>query len=135
MPINRRSIPLLTPTGTEMNVTSTAVKGDSYYGYTDGLHTIQVQFQNYIGRFRIQATLALEPSEDDWFPLRLEGFTADGRDGYKQWNNDNPRTATEAYTFQGNYTWIRVEMDRSHMGDGVTYDSAYGQIVQAILSA
>jgi hypothetical protein len=135
MPLNRRSIPLLEPTGTNMTVTGAAVKGDSYYGYTDGLHTIQVQYQDFAGRFRINATLVENPTEADWFPLRLAGFTLVGRDAYKEWATDNTFTGTEAYTFQGNYLWIRVEMDRSQVGDGTTYNSAYGQITQSILSA
>ena len=63
MPINRRSVTVLSATGTDMNKYSDSVKGDSYYGYTDGIHTMQVVYSNYVGRFHIQATLALEPAE------------------------------------------------------------------------
>ena len=42
MPINRRSINMLSATGTTMNQYSTEVKGDSYYGYSDGLHSLQI---------------------------------------------------------------------------------------------
>jgi hypothetical protein len=34
MPINRRSVTVLSATGTDMNKYSDSVKGDSYYGYT-----------------------------------------------------------------------------------------------------
>ena len=63
MPIDRRSVTLMSATGTDMNKYSDTVKGDSYYGYTDGIHTIQVVYSNYVGRFSIQATLSLTPTD------------------------------------------------------------------------
>jgi hypothetical protein len=135
MAINRRSVPVLGPTGAEMSVTSDKVRGDSYYGYTDGLHTLQVQYTGFVGRFRIQATLSLDPSELDWFSVGVDGFASDGRDRFLQWNTDNPRTGTDAYTFKGNYTWIRVQVDRTQVADGETYDSAYGEVNEVLLSA
>jgi len=136
MPVNRRSITLMSATGTEMNKYSDAFKGDSYYGYTDGLHTIQVLYNNFIGRFRIEATLSLEPTESDWFDLVPESTgKAFNENGYIQFNANAPADLSEAYTFQGNYTFIRVFMDRNHVGDGATYDPSYGQISRVILSS
>jgi len=93
MSINRRSVTILSATGTEMNKYSTVVKGDSYYGYTDGFHTIQVI------------------------------------------NANDPAAGSEAYSFSGNFTFIRVYMDREQVGDGTTYDPSYGQISRVILSS
>jgi hypothetical protein len=142
MPINRRSVTVLSATGTDMNKYSDAVKGDSYYGYTDGIHTMQVVYSNYVGRFHIQATLALEPAESDWFDVIVDnssglhaGSTAWNDAGYVQFNADAPGAKSEAYTFKGNFTWIRAHMDRSYIGDGTTYDTSYGQINNIILSA
>lgn len=136
MPINRRSVTLMSATGTDMNKYSEAVKGDSYYGYTDGLHTIQVIYNQFVGRFRIEATLSLDPTEGDWFDLVP---TSTGKafnvNGYIQFNADAPADISEAYTFQGNYTFIRVYMDRTHVADGETYDPSYGQISRVILSS
>ena len=69
MSINRRSVTILSATGTEMNKYSTVVKGDSYYGYTDGFHTIQVIYNQFVGRLRLQATLSLDPTASDWFDV------------------------------------------------------------------
>ena len=137
MPINRRSVILQEATGTAMSVTSDQVKGDSYYGYTDGLHTVQVIYNQYVGRFRIQGTLLLEPTATDWFDIYPTSTTskAFNRDGYIQFNANDPRNASEAYTFQGNYTYIRTKVDRDHIGDGTTYNSAYGQVSRVILSS
>ena len=141
MPINRRSVTLQSSTGTEMNKYSDNVKGDSYYGYTDGIHTLQVNYTNFVGRFHIQATLALTPTDDDWFDIVPigEGLYANSavwnEAGYVQWNAADPADKSEAYTFKGNFTWIRTYMNRTHIGDGTTYDNSYGQISNIILSA
>ena len=137
MPINRRSINMLSATGTTMNQYSTDIKGDSYYGYSDGLHSVQVIYEQFIGRVRIQATLAIAPESTDWFdlvPTTTSGTEFNGA-GYVQFNSNNPGNLAECYTFTGNYTFVRVYMDREHVGDGTTYDSSYGQIRQVILSA
>ena len=137
MPVNRRSINMLSASGTTMNQYSTEVKGDSYYGYSDGLHSVQVIYEQFIGRVRIQATLSLEPASKDWFdivPTTTSGTEFNGA-GYVQFNSNEPGNLAECYTFTGNYTFVRVYMDREHVGDGSTYDSSYGQIRQVILSA
>ena len=137
MPLNRKYAVLLSGTGTEMSQYSTEVKGDSYYGYTDGLHTVQVSYNQFVGRLRIQCSLMTEPGSSDWFDV-VPATTAGRRFndlGYVQFNADNPGDGSEAYTFQGNFAWVRVYMDREHVGDGTTYDSSYGSISRVILSA
>jgi|SRR6056300_1741886 len=137
MAANRRSVTIMGATGTEMNKYSDSVKGDSYYGYTDGLHTIQVTYNEFVGRLRIQATLSLDPVNEDWFDIIPE-ITSGKRfnpAGYIQWNANAPATKSEAYTFTGNYTYIRVYLDREHVADGETYDNSYGQITRVILSS
>jgi len=137
MPINRRSVTIFSASGTEMNKYSDAVRGDSYYGYTDGLHTMQVIYSQFVGRLRVQGTLSLEPQAGDWFDIVPE-VTAGRRfneNGYVQFNADNPADGSEAYTFQGNFAHVRAFMDRNHVGDGETYDPSYGQINSVILSS
>ena len=137
MPINRRSVNIFSSSGTEMNKYSDSVKGDSYYGYTDGLHTMQVIYSQFVGRLRLQATLSLDPSDSEWFDI-IPSVTAGRRFnelGYVQFNADNPADGSEAYTFQGNFAHVRCYMDREHVGDGSTYDSSYGQINSVILSS
>jgi hypothetical protein len=144
MPINRRSINMLSATSTDMNKYSTEVKGDSFYGYSDGYHTFQVTYNQFVGRFRIQATLSLTPGDNDWFDVVADTSTygsvtnqavAYNPLGYIQFNANDPAQGSQAYTVQGNFTYVRVYMDRTHIGDGETYDSSYGQISRVILSA
>jgi hypothetical protein len=127
----------MSATGTDMNKYSETVKGDSYYGFTDGLHTIQVTYNQFVGRLRIQCTLSLTPTDTDWFdivPTTTSGSSWNPA-GYIQFNANNPADFSEAYTFQGNFTFIRIYMDREHVGDGATYDDSYGQVSRVILSS
>ena len=143
MPIHRRNATILSSTGSNMNMTGMNVKADSYYGYVDGHHTIQLVYSNFVGRLRIQASLSLNPAETDWFDLQdttVFGSVTDQTTGYNpagyiQFNANDPANGSQAYSVTGNFAYIRVQMDRSHVGDGTTYDPSYGQITQAILSA
>jgi len=135
---NRRSINILGSTGTNMSQTSDNVKGDSFYGYSDGWHTIQVIYNQYVGRFRVEATLATTPESTDWFEIKPDvtnGTEYSAGQSYVQFNSNAPGNAAEAYTFRGNFTYLRVKMDRAHVGDGETYDTSYGTISKVILSA
>ena len=71
----RKTTTLLPLTGaTELDTIGAAVPGDSYYGYTDGVHTVAVYGNNFSGRIKIQGTLATTPTEDDWFDILLTGI-------------------------------------------------------------
>ena len=78
----------------------------------------------------------------DVAPLNLHGFLTIGtvnlksnESGYIQFNANDPADGSEAYTFQGNFAWVRVYMDREHVGDGATYDTSYGSVSRVVLSA
>ena len=137
MPLNRKSVIVLEGTNSNMNQYSTKVHGDSYYGYTDGMHTLQVVYNQFVGRLRIQCTLITDPTESDWFDI-IPSNTSGRRfneSGYIQFNANDPADGSEAYTFQGNFAWVRVYMDREHVGDGATYDTSYGSVSRVVLSA
>ena len=138
MPVNRRSVNILGSTGTNMNQTSTNVKGDSFYGYSDGWHTVQVVYNQFVGRFHVEASLATEPTDTDWFGIKPEvtnGTEFSAGQSFVQFNSNAPGNVAEAYTFRGNFTYLRIRMDRAHVGDGTTYDTSYGSVSKVILSA
>jgi hypothetical protein len=78
-------------------VTGSIFKGDGYYGRSDGFHTVQYTYSGLIGTIAIQATLATEPLEDDWFDVHT--YTA-----------ISPETASKITNFTGNYVWIRAQV-------------------------
>ena len=83
--------------------TSNKLKGDGYYGRADGFHTVQYNISGnadntFTGDIEIQATLAVEPAETDWFVV-----------------SGTAQTYTESYgsymfNFTGNYVWIRAKL-------------------------
>ena len=56
-------------TNKQLNVTSDPLRVDN--GINDGIHTVSIHMINFTGRVYIQATLADDPTEDDWFDIWL----------------------------------------------------------------
>jgi|TARA_B110000977_G_scaffold195957_2_gene275418 hypothetical protein len=137
MTINRKSILVQSSTGSSMNVTTDKVEGDGYYGYSDGTHTLAVAFSAFKGRVSVQGTLSLTPTETDWFSIQIQAGLPASQGGYKQFpvSGTAGYTGVEAYTVVGNFTYLRVVIDRSHLGDGTTYATDYGSINYIRMSA
>ena len=104
----RKTYTLLPLTGaTSLDTIGDAVPGDSYYGYTDGVHTVAVYGNNLKGRIKIQGTLATTPTEDDWFDILLAGLP------YKDYDNF---TGVDGFTFVANLVYLRAKLDRTSLG-------------------
>ena len=99
-------------------------KGDGYYGRSDGFHTVQINVNNFIGTIKIQGTLAINPSEGDWFSVELEsggtsivGFVDTTGAINTQSATVSSITYTENetsvnnYNFTGNYVWVRAVIE------------------------
>jgi len=76
-------------------------KGDGYYGYTDGLHTVAYYLSNFVGEITMQATLSKSPSDNDWFDVDNTTNSYDG---------STAQTLQEAYNFTGNFVWVRAKI-------------------------
>jgi len=104
----RKTTTLLPLTGaTSLDTIGDAVPGDSYYGYTDGVHTVAVYGNNLKGRIKIQGTLATTPTEDDWFDILLAGLPYKDYDGF---------TGVDGFTFVANLVYLRAKLDRTSLG-------------------
>ena len=82
-------------------------KGDGYYGRSDGLHTIQYDISGFIGTVNIQATLAIDPVESDWFTVYTQAHPVSADEG---------TTTSVIANFTGNYVWVRAYIEYT---DGV----------------
>jgi hypothetical protein len=80
-------------------VTGEAFKGDGYYGRSDGFHTVQYTLTGFIGTIFIDATLAVNPTEDDWFTVYDQDYPI---------SVDTGTTTSVITNFTGNYVWIRA---------------------------
>lgn len=117
----RRTLEMLGNSDNNMGLTGNKIKADSYFGYTDGIHSVSVKLNAFVGKIKIQGTLSLTPESADWGDIKLI-------------EKSSATTGTEIHTFKGNYVYLRAVLDRTGVGDGNTYDSSYGSISQILLS-
>jgi len=136
----RKTVVMLSNTGSEVEFVGDPIRSDNYFGYTDGLHTIQIGYQNFTGGLGIQGTLSLGDGcpgkanipDEDWFWIHLADQsgncdqypyltypkdplnpTADPTQN--PWVNPTGDTGTEAFTFIGNFTYLRAVVTRSYI--------------------
>lgn len=112
-----QSFQLLGNTSGELNVVGPAVKGDGFYGFSDGLHTISAKLDDFVGRLYIEATLELHPTEDDWFPIMLSS-----NNPYIEYPiNPNMPTGThgdtgvDSFVIEGNFVFVRARIDKNYV--------------------
>lgn len=120
---------LLSNTTGKTEIVGDKVRADGWYGSKDGLHTIQINVSNFRGRIGIQASLAENPDEADWFNLNLSGNA-------EYLTYECSESSTKAYNFTGNFTWLRATVDRQNLGYTPTPDqlSALGNVTRIILN-
>lgn len=92
-------------------------KGDGYYGRSDGFHTVQLSLTDFVGRIDIQGSLAVDPTDEDWFTVELgTGDQSVDTTGLLREENvsfveyPSATTNTRTYNFTGNYVWIRSKV-------------------------
>ena len=85
--------------GTDTTWYTDKYKGDGYYGYTDGLHTVSYKLTGFVGVITVQASIAASPTDVDWF--NLDNTVGDGT---------TPLTSTGFLNFSGNFVWIRISI-------------------------
>ena len=134
----RKSILMMSNSGMNHNLTGDAIRADSYYGRTDGIHTVQVVYSNFTGNFGLQGTLAVEPTESDWFDINLNAnrnvSSASPYVSFPQ-TGSSGETGTMAFTFVGNFTHLRAIVDRSNVPEPApTNVYPYGAIDKVLLS-
>lgn len=90
-------------------------KGDGFYGMSDGLHTFEISLTGFIGKIKIQATLALDPNEQDWFDTDIgNGSQTVDTTGLIQSASKTTieytgaETSINAYNVTGNLVWVRA---------------------------
>jgi hypothetical protein len=86
-------------------------KGDGYYGRSDGLHTIQYALNGFRGNISIEATLAAEPEDEDWFTVYSQDHNVSG-----SLPDSSLQRESAIENFTGNYVWIRAKV--SNWTDG-----------------
>lgn len=109
----------------EMSYVGEKAKGDGFYGFSDGLHTVSFHVNAFTGRLFLEATLVENPTEDDWFLITLE-IDQD----YIQFDNE---TASKGVTFTGNFVYVRASVDRSYLVDQDYNPTLHGVVNKVVL--
>jgi hypothetical protein len=96
---------------------SNPIKGDGYFGGSDGFHTVQIDINQFIGTLEVQGSLASSPQESDWFSVELGtnnmSIDTTGLISEENISSVEYTTATtniKSYNFTGNYVWIRAKV-------------------------
>ena len=84
--------------GSSASFNGDKVKGDGYYGFSDGVHTVQTRVTSLVGTIKIQGSLKKDPSDTDW----VDVVTVNDSDG------STAITNSFLNNFTGNFVWIRV---------------------------
>lgn len=71
-------------------------KGDGWYSYSDGNHTVAYFPNNFVGTIKMQGSLATTPTSTDWFDI--DGTTM---------TNSVAGSTPVTYNFTGNFVWVR----------------------------
>jgi hypothetical protein len=80
---------------------SDQVKGDGYFGGSDGFHTVAYNTtQDFIGTVTMQATLASAPTSLDWFTISNTDVV------YASFDN-RTQASVDIFNFIGNFVWVR----------------------------
>lgn len=136
----RKPVLMMTNTNRQLNVVGDKIRADSWYAMTDGLHTIQVVYNNLVGGFKVQGTLSDDPKEGDWFDIGITGRKCNNNqmiqyplDPNNPTGENGGDSGTDAFTFIGNFTYLRAVLDRSYLGD-ISPDANLGSIDRVLLS-
>jgi hypothetical protein len=120
-------ISLVLLNNTENNVTAvgTPVRCDGWHGFGERLFTVAVHVSDFAGQVFIEASLADEPGDNDWFsaadPVTFE-------------RQSQPVGALSAgFSFRGNFAWIRARMARGD-SDFEMPDPTYGFVDRILLN-
>ena len=92
--------------GTSPDFYSDKLRGNGYYGYTDGLHTVSYQLTSFIGIINMQATLATDPTDADWFDIP-DTIIGDGI---------APVSVSLYANYTGNFVWCRCAVTQFTAG-------------------
>jgi hypothetical protein len=105
--------------GSSASFSSDKVKGDGYYGFSDGMHTVAWRVSDFVGTVKIQGSLAQDPASTDWVDINLReadgsySATADGLISEVTTLSQQYTTATSesrVYNLKGNFVWIRANI-------------------------
>lgn len=110
-----KNLILLPNSSGKVNFEGKPVKAIGYYSSDTNkrMNTISFFTKNFTGRIYIYGTLSLDPTEEDWSPIKLSDET-----DYLEFDNyGKPYPEIENFYFNvyGSYTFLKAKMDRTYL--------------------
>ena len=112
------SVTLLDSTTTEINAVGPKHKGAGYSNTIGCNHTVSMSVVNFTGRIYIEGSLSTDPTDDDWFPIKLISnldYVQFPRNPQNPTGASNGDTSVLAFSFSGNYIWVRARLNRDYL--------------------
>ena len=111
------SLNLLPPLGEVINLVGDQVRGAGWYGHTTGLHTVAIRVSNFQGRIVVQATIATEPGDADWYSVLPDSapYIQYPHNGYIIPCGQSGETSLIGFNFTSNAVWLRASVERSYL--------------------
>jgi hypothetical protein len=95
------------PTQT-LSLTREKLKGAGYHNINTGIQTFEFNFTNWSGALVVQGTLALDPTDSDWFNLNLVDPLTNNAVEFDSDSTDYDSTVFANCT--GNFVWLRTDI-------------------------
>ena len=123
--MSRQSIVILSSVPPTVSHIGDPVRVDTWYTSAHNLNTISIVSSNFKGRVVVEASLKANPSDNDWFPILLNGNSYIDYPRNRLSTVPSPpllsfsggglgaETSTIAFNFSGRFTWMRAQVDRS----------------------
>lgn len=106
----QKSVLMLTNTSEQYEKIGDPIRADGWWGNTDGLHTVSVKVSNFKGFFKLEGTLSMNPTENDWFPIYLNANSTSC-----PCIEYDYETSVKAFTFVGNFVFLRARLVREQV--------------------
>lgn len=116
-------------TTTAQTFVSDPIKAANYYGINNSVQTVEIKITDFVGTITMQASLATDPVENDWFSvdllsndLRIDTTGLVSRANKKEVSYNFAFSDTQIYNFEGNFVWLRAKISSFTEGvvNGVT---------------
>lgn len=106
-------------------VTGDNFKGDTFYGHSGNVRTVQWKLYNFVGDIGLQASLSATPTDSDWFLIKLGQSGEMSIDTTGKLSSaalslvsyDTATTGVFGFNFTGNFMWIRSYINNWSAGN------------------
>ena len=131
------SVVLLPTTGSQINVTGEKQKGAGYSNWSGTSHTVSITCTNFVGRIYLEASLATNPTESDWFGIPFNSsltYVQFPLNPFRPTGQIQGDTGSYSFEFVGNYVWIRAKLDRVYLNPQPIDTSTVGSVNSVLLN-